>query len=153
MISPLILARTCRGEVQCQKLFEEQWAQPLFDARHEPNDFQQHSDKFGCVIQELGEFGGDACFFLGLQHQQRVLLAGEVEEGGSVRNARGGDDGIHICACHTRALELVDRGGEHAFPCQPPPHVACRGLDLWRHGLSFVARLLTTVNECSHLNE
>ena len=47
MISPLILAGTGRGEVQCQKLFEEQWAQALFDARHEPDDFGQRGDKFG----------------------------------------------------------------------------------------------------------
>src|SRR4026209_2914083 len=59
-----------------------------------------------------------------LQFEEDVLLAREVEEEGSVRNARGSHDRVHIGACHTHALELGDRRVETA-PARPAPGSSC----------------------------
>ena len=77
MVGPLILAGARRGEVQCQKLFEEQWTQSLFEARDEPDDFQQRGDKFVWVGEELSEFGGDACFFVDSSSSSTCSLLGK----------------------------------------------------------------------------
>ena len=109
--------------------------------------FCQRGGKPLCVLEICGEFRGDACFFTELQVKKYMLLAGEVEEERSVRDAGGCHDRVHVGACHPRTLELGDRRTEYALPGLSPTHLACRGLDLWRHGLVFVARLLTGVND------
>ncbi len=102
------------------------------------------------LFEEPGEFSCDVCLFAALQFQEHVLLAGEVEEEGSVCHACGGHDRGHIGADHAGALELGDRRAEDALPRLQPSGFARRGLDLRRHGLLFVTQLLTRVNESSH---
>jgi hypothetical protein len=78
-----------------------------------------------------------------------MFLAGEVEEEGSMCNACGGHDRVHIGARHAHALELGDRRVEKALPRLEPSDFPRRRLDLWRHVVPFVTQVLTEVNELS----
>ena len=101
------------------------------------------------AVEEPGELFCEMSLLVPLQFEEDVLLAREVEEEGSVRNARGSHDRVHIGACHTHALELGDRRVEEALPRLEPSSFPRRRLDLWRHGLPFVTQILTQVNELS----
>src|ERR1700749_2805470 len=115
--------------MQRQKLFEEKRAEPLLEGGHKMDHFCQRGGKLVCVLEIFGEFRGDACFFAELQIMKYMLLAGEVEEEGPVRDACGCHDRAHIGACHARTLELGDRRTEYALPRLSPTHLTRRGLD------------------------
>ena len=68
------------------------------------------------AVQESRELGRDPRFLAALQLEQHVFLGGEVEEEGSVRDACGGDDRVHIGAGHPATLELGDRRAQDPFP-------------------------------------
>ena len=102
------------------------------------------------ALKEALQVGGHAGFFAAFQLEQHVLLAGKVEEEGSVRDACGCRDRVHVGTGHASDCELGDRRAEDAFPRLQSAQFASRLLDLRRHGPLFVSNVLTKVNECSH---